>query len=249
MAYPPVLPFQWELTIALDALPTQVASSDELHFLACYYDPAADWAALDGAYGGVLMGIAVTPSGRVALKVHMILAGPIFVPVLFTPINTIRADSQFHVISAYYHHLNGQYVRSISLDGVPVITRYESTSTDEAELVFGWDPLSDIGLSQRLSLLNSPVGNTNLAARISRFVVAPGILEYDFPNPLPDVLVPTVNTIGFNFDLGVAYVSPLLGTPYGPIPNVDPNTQIVGWNKTPFLPREPVPPVFVPVPR
>jgi hypothetical protein len=48
--------------------------------------------------------------------------------------------------------------------------------------------------------------------------------------------------------LTLSYPSPQ-ATPYGPVPGVGAETQIVGWTGNPFLPRNPSQPDFVRTPR
>lgn len=49
--------------------------------------------------------------------------------------------------------------------------------------------------------------------------------------------------------LTLSFPVALDATPYGPIPDVNPSTQIVGWTTTPYLPRVPLQPDFVRVPK
>lgn len=49
--------------------------------------------------------------------------------------------------------------------------------------------------------------------------------------------------------LTLSYPTSLQATPYGPLPVTPANTQVVGWTTTPYLPRTPINPGYVPVSR
>jgi hypothetical protein len=163
----------WLATVAFDALPVALASPEEVHYLASYFE--------DG--GNMLMGLGVTPTGRIVNSI-------VGLPDLKSQLNVVKPDGLFHDIAIAYYWPSR--VQEIWIDGVQKV--YLDNGSAGA---LPGPPITNAvvpryGFQSRLALFYGPNGLTNMGARLSAFQ-SNGKFRFVLPGaPLPQKLAPAL---------------------------------------------------------
>lgn len=246
-----------ELVLMLNAMPTQLASADEPHWLASFHEAVAG--------GAELFSLGVTPSGRLC-------AWSKNTGIVLSPVATIAADAAWHTIAV--DALDGRI--GLSIDGTIAV------SSVAGSLFVNEGPTSPLGRPVRFMLFNGIQGKTRCSCSIGRCTVMPSLTqpfrwpmdegaglalrdeeyvsltvsthEWQSRDGLPafdGILRTYTDYFGVAFDLTTQWYDPSLfgyAPAWGPVPTNNP-ASCAKWSKTTaFTPRDPVAVEFRPVP-